>query len=69
MDILTLKLHNSFQNKHNRKHKQGFALIPLIFKLEQEVLKFHDICFSWSSTNLETNFLNVKNKSFEAFSQ
>ena len=53
---LTLKRHNSF----------------LIFKLQEEVLKFNDICVSWSSpkTELETNFLNLENR-FEkvSFSQ
>ena len=48
MDSLTLK---------------RFAPRPLIFKLQQEVLKFNDICVSWSSpkTDLETNFLNLEN--------
>ena len=37
MDSLTLKRHNSFQNKNNRKDAHGFAPRPLIFKLQQEV--------------------------------
>ena len=73
MDSLTLKRHNSFQNENNRKLTHSFASRPLIFKLQQEVLKFNDICVSWSSpkTDLETNFLNLENRSFEnvSFSQ
>ena len=46
MDSLTLKSHNSFQNK-NATH--SFASRPLIFKLQQEVLKFNDIRVRWSS--------------------
>ena len=37
------------------------------------LIKFNDICLSWNSpkTDLETNFLNFKNQSFEytTFSQ
>ena len=67
MDSLTLKLHNSFQNYDDRKATHSFAPRPLIFKLQQEVLKFNDICVSWSSpkTDLVTNFLNPENRSFE----
>ena len=67
MDTLTLKLHNFFQNKTNSKSTHSFAPRPLIFKLQQEVKKFNDICVSWSSTNtyLVTNFLNLENRSFE----
>ena len=67
MDSLTLKRHNSFQNYNNRKATHSFAPRPLIFKLQQEVLKFNDICVSWSSpkTDLVTNFLNPENRSFE----
>ena len=50
----------------------SFAFRPLIFKLQQEVLKFSDICVSWSSpkTDLETNFLKethnlIKKVTFE----
>ena len=62
--LFDFKRHNSFQNQNNRKVTHSFALI---FKLQQEVLKFNDICLSWSSqkTNLETNLLNLKNRSFE----
>ena len=40
---------------------------PLIFKLQQDVLKLNDICMSRSSsiTDLVTNFLNPENRSFE----
>ena len=67
MDSLTLKRHNSFQNENDRKATQGFVPRPLIFKFQQEVLKFNDICVSWSSpnTDLVTNFLNTENRSFE----
>ena len=64
LDFLTLKPHNSFQNWNNRKIKHNFAPRPLIFKLQQEVLKFNDICVSWSSpkTDLLTNFKTQKIK-------
>ena len=35
--------------KSNRKATHSFAPRPLIFKLQQEVLKFNDICVSSSS--------------------
>ena len=46
--------------KNNRKTTYCFALRPLIFKLQQEVLKFNNLCVSWSSpkTDLEANFLS-----------
>ena len=51
----------------------NFAPRPLIFKLQQKLLKFNNICVSWSSpkTDLETNILNLDNRSFEkvSFSQ
>ena len=67
MDSLTLKRYNSFQNENNRKTTHSLASRPLIFKLQQEVLKFNDICVSWSSpkTDLVTDFLNLENRSFE----
>ena len=37
MDSLTLKRHNSFQKKKNRKAAYSFATRPLTFKLQQEV--------------------------------
>ena len=38
-----------------------------MFKLKQEILKFNDICVSWSSpeTDQETNLLNLENRGFE----
>ena len=56
MNYLILKRYNSFQNKNNRKATLSFAPRPLIFKLQQEVLKFNGICVSWSTpkTDLET---------------
>ena len=63
MDSLILKLHNFFRNENDRKATQSFDPRPLIFKLQQKVLKFNDICVSWSSPkiDLETNFLNLEN--------
>ena len=50
MDSLTLKSYNSFQNEINRKATHSFAPGSiLIFKLQQEVLKFNDICMGWGS--------------------
>ena len=37
MDSLTLKHHNSFQNKSIREATHSFAPKPLIFKKQQEV--------------------------------
>ena len=69
MDSLTLKCHNSFQNENNRKTTHIFASRPLTFKLQQEVLKiqWYPRYVSWSvpKTNLESNFLNLENRSFE----
>ena len=66
MNSMTVKRHNSFQNENYRKATQCFAPRPLIFKLQQEVLKFNYICVNYSSpkTDLETIFSNLK-KSFE----
>ena len=51
----------------------SFAPTTLIFKLQEEVLKFNDICVRWSSqkTELITYFLNLENRNFEnaSFSQ
>ena len=43
---------------------------PLIAKLQQEVLKFNDICVSWGypKPDLVTNFLNLEIRSFENIS-
>ena len=66
MDSLTLECHNSFQNENNRKDIHTFASRPLIFKLQEEVLKTNEICVSWSSpkTDLDTNLLNLQNLNF-----
>ena len=37
MDTLTLKRHNSFQNKNNRKVTNSFPSRSLTFKLQEEV--------------------------------
>ena len=52
MESLTLKRHNSSPNQNNKKAANSFARRHLIFKLEQEVLEFNDICVSWSSLKL-----------------
>ena len=52
MNSLALKCHNFFQNENNRKATHSFAPRHLIFKLQQDVLKFNDICMSWSSPKL-----------------
>ena len=51
------KGHNSFQNKNNRKATHSFAPRPLIFKLQQEVLKFNDIYTLFSETRKEKIFI------------
>ena len=70
MDSLTLKCHNSFQNKNIRKAKHGFAPIPLIFKLQQEVLKIQRYLreLELPKTDMITNFLSLENRSFENIS-
>ena len=55
-----------FQN--NRKAKHSFAARPLIFKLQQEVLKFNDICVSWSLPKTDLvikKIFNLEDRSFE----
>ena len=52
MDSLPLKRQNSFENEKNKKATHSFGPRPLIFKLHQEVLKFNDICVSWSFPKL-----------------
>ena len=66
---MTLKRHNFFQNLNNRKATYSFAPGIPIFKLQQEVLRFNDICLSWSSQkdDQETNLLNSENQSFIYF--
>ena len=53
MDSLTLKLHDSFQNKNNRKATHSFPLRPQTFKLQQEVLKFSDIVTNFQARKIE----------------
>ena len=50
-----------------RKATYSFGPRLLIFKLQEAVGKFNDICMTRSSskTDLETNFLNLQNLSFE----
>ena len=43
---------NCFQNGNNRKSTHSFAPKSLIFKLQLQVLKFNDICVSWSFPKL-----------------
>ena len=56
----------SFKIKITEK-PHSFACRPLIFKLQQEVLKSDNICVGWSSpkTELVKKFLNSKNTSLE----
>ena len=59
---MTLKLHNSFQN---RKARHRFAPRPMIFKLQQEVLKFNDILVSSrSQTWPSANFFKLRKSKF-----
>ena len=64
MRSLSLRGHNSFRNENNRKATHSLAPRPLIFKLQEKVLKFNDISVSWK-TDMVTNFLNLKNRCFE----
>ena len=63
MDSLTSK--QLFSKLKWKSHKM-LTQVPLIFKWQQEVLKFN-ICVNCSSpkTDLETNSLNMENQSFE----
>ena len=58
-------LYNFFFS-NNRKATHGFAPRPLIFKLQQEVLKLKDICMSWSfpKADLETKFFDLEKYKF-----
>ena len=55
------------------KATHSFAPTTLIFRLQEEVLEFSDICVRWSSqkTDLITYLLNLENRNFEnaSFSQ
>ena len=61
------KIHNCFENQNKEKPHKRLQYRPLIFNLQQEVLKFNDIGVSCSSSNtdLKANFSNLKNQSFE----
>ena len=61
MDYLTLKHHNFFQNQNKRKTTHAFASRPLIFKLEQEVLKFNEIL---SSSKPADEFIELRKSRF-----
>ena len=52
MDPLTLKRYNTFQNQNNTKNPHSFAPRRLIFKFQQEILKFNHICMKWSCPKL-----------------
>ena len=47
------------------KNKHSFAPRSLIFKLQQEVVKFIDICLSWSSA--KTDLLTCFSVNFAKF--
>ena len=66
-----IKDFNALIKKNNKKATLNFGPRLLIFKLQQEVLKFNDICVSWSypNTDLEMNFLNLENRKYLTFSQ
>ena len=70
MVSLTFIISNSCQNQNNRKAIHGIAPRPLIFKFQQGILKFNDIYMSSSSakTELEANYSDLKNRSFESLS-
>ena len=69
MNSLTLKRVNSFQNENNRKATHSFAPRPLIFKLQQKVLKLNiRQSRSFPKTDLVTIFLSLENRSFDSIS-
>ena len=52
-----------YKNKIIKKDTQAFAPRLLIFKVQQKVLQFNDICVSWSlpkGDQLEKTFLDSK---------
>ena len=57
-------------NKKKQTHRHFHSNTSDFFKLQQEFLKFDDICESRSSpkTDMETNFLHLQNPNFENFS-
>ena len=68
MSSLTLKCHNSFQNKNNTKTTHRIAPRPLVFKLRQEVQIFNNICGSWTEEDIFLLFgISLLNKLFISF--
>ena len=67
MGSLTLKRHNSCQNKNNRKATHNFAHKPLIFKLQEDVWKFNGIyvTLSYPKADLETKLFKLLQSNFE----
>ena len=59
----TLKRHNSFQNQNKRKATHTVSPRPLTVRLQQEVLRFNDICVSWRSPKADLE-MNLENRSF-----
>ena len=57
---------SQFLSKLKQQKSHSFTPRSLIFKLQQKVLKFNDICVTSSSpkTDLDTNFLNLDNRCF-----
>ena len=65
MNTLTLHRHNSFQNQNNKKATHSFAPRRLVFKLQQEGLKFNNIFVSWSfQTKQGDKFFKPRNPKF-----
>ena len=64
MDSFTLDNIIPFKIKIIEKPPRVLLPVPLILKLQQEVLKFSDICVSWSSPKIDqvTHFLIEKIK-------
>ena len=48
MERLTVKRHNSFQKLNNTKTTLTFVPRYLMIELQQEVLKFNDVCLIWT---------------------
>ena len=61
--FLINKVKIPFKVKIRKKGTHSLASRPLIFKFQQKVWKFNDICVSWSSqkTDMDTTFLNLQN--------
>ena len=69
--LFTWKIGVQFCLKWNKSQKQKISRKKphtiLFFRLQHEVLKFNDVCVSWSlqKTNLKMNILSLENRSFE----